>query len=349
MKIALIADQHFGARNNSNLFFDYFDRFYNDRFFPYLDEHGIDVILNAGDHLDNRKTINVLAGQRFSSTWIKNLCDRNIQEHSILGNHTVYYRNTNKVNSLDQFYKDKDNLHLYTVSPEEVEIGGIVWGMIPWITTDNKEECLEFIRTTKAQILFGHFEIIGFYMDGGHKCETGISVSELKRFDRVFSGHFHKKQTLNNVSYLGTPYDLTYADIGETKGFHVFDTETMDMEFIPFDEKLFYKFVYDDVENDYNFDEYDFSKLKGCFVKLIVSKRKDDAKYEILLDKLEEIGIYKLDIIETIEDAVYDNSVDMSLSTIEIINNHIDSSDSVSEPEALKRIMGMVYTEAMNM
>jgi hypothetical protein len=150
------------------------------------------------------------------------------------------------------------------------------------------------------------------------------------------------------VYYLGSPYDMTYADLGETKGFHIFDTETLDMEFIPYHKKMFFKFVYDDVENDYDFTSYDFSPLKDCFVKLVVTQRKDDAKFETLLDYLEKTGVYKLDVIESIESNETDSSIDMSMSTIDIINNHIDGSESVSQPEEVKKIMSMIYTEAMN-
>ena len=41
MKIAIITDQHFGARKNSKLFHDYFLKFYNDVFFPTLESEGI--------------------------------------------------------------------------------------------------------------------------------------------------------------------------------------------------------------------------------------------------------------------------------------------------------------------
>lgn len=350
MKIALVTDTHFGVRNNNSLFFDYFGRFFEDLFFPYLEEHGIDTIVHAGDHLDNRKTINVLAGQKFNELWIQNLVKRNLTEHAIIGNHTAYYRNTNKINSLSHFYDDKKNLHLYDQSPKEVEIGGVVWGMVPWITTDNRDECLEFIETTKAEIICGHFEITGFYMDGGAKCENGIGVHLLKRFKRVFSGHFHKKQTVGNIYYLGTPYDLTYADLGEQKGFHVFDTETFDLEFVPNPEKLFHRFYYDDSKHDYDWDEYDFSMLENCFVKVVVLEKNDEVKYESLLDKLEESSVYRLDISETVADPTDDeDSVDMSMSTLEIINRYIDESSSISKPDELKRLIGMAYTEAMNM
>ena len=61
MKVAIITDQHFGARKNSKLFHDYFLKFYNDIFFPYLEENGITEVIDMGDTFDSRKGIDFSA------------------------------------------------------------------------------------------------------------------------------------------------------------------------------------------------------------------------------------------------------------------------------------------------
>ena len=349
MKVALIADTHVGVRNNNSIFHDYQQRFFDNIFFPYIDDHDIDVVVHVGDHLDNRKTTNVLTSQKFDEMWVQQIISRDMVEHGILGNHTAYYKNTNTVNSLSHIYNKGNGLILYDVEPKEVEIGGLLWGMVPWITADNKEKCFEFIRTTKAEILCGHFEIMGFYMDGGHKCESGVSVSDLKRFRKVFSGHFHKKQTVANISYLGTPYDMTFSDLGEVKGFHIFDTETLDLEFIQNPEKIFHKIYYDDIK-DPDVVEKDYSFIKNGFVRLVVLNKSDHGKFDLLLDKLEDAEMYRLQIAETVsEESTESSDVDMSQSTSEIINNHIDGLAGISDPAMVKDIMNVLYTEAMNM
>ncbi|NBP57189.1 hypothetical protein EBU71_11785 [bacterium] len=55
MKVVVITDQHFGARNDSIHFLDYYERFYRDTFFPTLEEHGINTVLILGDTFDRRK------------------------------------------------------------------------------------------------------------------------------------------------------------------------------------------------------------------------------------------------------------------------------------------------------
>jgi len=66
VKIAIITDQHFGARKNSKLFHDYFLKFYEDIFFPTLIKEGITTIVDMGDTFDSRKVLILyhLNGQR---------------------------------------------------------------------------------------------------------------------------------------------------------------------------------------------------------------------------------------------------------------------------------------------
>ena len=66
MKVAIITDQHFGARKNSKQFHDYFLKFYNDVFFPTLEKHKIKTVVDMGDTFDSRKGIDfaALAGQK---------------------------------------------------------------------------------------------------------------------------------------------------------------------------------------------------------------------------------------------------------------------------------------------
>ena len=100
MKIALITDTHFGARNDSLAFNDHFYKFWEKTFFPYLDDNGIDTIIHLGDVFDRRKFISYKIAKDFRERFIKPIVHRNIKMHMIVGNHDTYYRNTNEINSL---------------------------------------------------------------------------------------------------------------------------------------------------------------------------------------------------------------------------------------------------------
>ncbi len=46
MRLAVITDTHYGARKGSKLFHDYFEKFYNDIFFPALDDNKIKTVID---------------------------------------------------------------------------------------------------------------------------------------------------------------------------------------------------------------------------------------------------------------------------------------------------------------
>ena len=91
MKVAIITDQHFGARKNSKLFHDYFLKFYNDIFFPYLEKEGITTIVDMGDTFDSRKGIDFSALSWAKNNYYDRLRDMGVTVHTIVGNHTAYY------------------------------------------------------------------------------------------------------------------------------------------------------------------------------------------------------------------------------------------------------------------
>ena len=53
MKIAIITDTHFGARNDNVNFNEYFYQFYEGVFFPYLQQNNIKTCIHLGDCFDS--------------------------------------------------------------------------------------------------------------------------------------------------------------------------------------------------------------------------------------------------------------------------------------------------------
>ena len=58
-KIALIGDTHFGIRNDSPIFHEYFKRSLK-YFFDYIDDNKIQHIIHLGDLFDRRKFLSYL-------------------------------------------------------------------------------------------------------------------------------------------------------------------------------------------------------------------------------------------------------------------------------------------------
>ena len=247
MKIALITDTHFGARNDSLPFNEYFYKFWEEVFFPIIDKKGIDTIIHLGDTMDRRKFVSYKIANDFRTRFIQPLVDRNIDTHILIGNHDTYYKNTNKVNSIQQLCTSFDGINepwIYD-GPKEVELGGCRMLFLPWICDDNYEDSIHAIDHSEAAICFGHLEIKGFEMHKGHMNMHGLDKEQFKRFEKVMSGHFHKKSDDGLIYYLGTQYQIMWSDHNCPKGFHIFDTETRELERIPNDLAIFKKIIYE--------------------------------------------------------------------------------------------------------
>ena len=206
MKIALLNDTHFGARNDSPAFIKYFNRFYDEIFFPYLQEHNITTLIHLGDVVDRRKFINYNTAHNFQHKFWKRLWDKKIDTHIILGNHDTYYKNTNEINAMQQLITSHDGVNepfIYE-KPTTVNFDGLDILLLPWIAPDIEEESIYAIDNSTAQIAMGHLEIKGFEMHKGHINEHGLEMQQFNRFEKVISGHFHRKSDNGTIYYLGT-------------------------------------------------------------------------------------------------------------------------------------------------
>ena len=346
MKIALLNDTHFGCRNDSPAFIEYQNRFYNDLFFPYLKENNIKTLIHLGDVVDRRKFINHNTAHNFKKVFWNKLEEHDIDTHIIIGNHDTYFKNTNEVNALQNLDISK-GAKVYT-SATEVEFDGLPIMFIPWICDDNEKDSVQKINDTQATIAMGHLEVKGFEMHSGHMNEHGYEKEIFKRFEKVMSGHFHKKSDDGQIFYLGTQYEMTWSDYKCPKGFHIFDTETRDLTRVENPDTIFKKLIYND--KDTNYDEFDVSSYDKCFVKLYISNRTDVEMYERLIDRFyNSINVHAMDIIEDPIDigaSVRDDILEKGEDTLTFLGNYIDQVDSDLDKQKLKQFAKELYMEA---
>ena len=92
MKVAIITDQHFGARKSSKILHDYYGKFYKNIFFPYLKDNNITTVVDMGDTFDNRRTIDLWAIDWARTNYFDVLHEMGIKVHTVVGNHTAYYK-----------------------------------------------------------------------------------------------------------------------------------------------------------------------------------------------------------------------------------------------------------------
>ena len=343
MKIALINDTHFGARNDNPNYANYFYKFWEEIFFPYLEEHNIKNIIHLGDVLDRRKFVNFKTLSDFNNKFVHRLKD--IHVDIIIGNHDTYYKNTNEINAPQELM---DWGYVYS-EPTVVERGGTKMLYVPWVTPDNVEKTTMMLEQESADIVLGHLEIKGFEMFNGAYADSGLERKLFRRFEKVLSGHFHKKSDDGQIFYLGSQYEFMWNDYNCKKGFHILDTETRELERIVNPFTIHEKVYYNDELNDYKNFEYD--KYKNKYIKLIVEKKKDYYLFDKFVDGFyKETKVHDIKIIEDYSDldasTVADDIADKSEDTPTLLDNYIDELETDLEKSRLKKLMKSLYTEA---
>ena len=354
MKVALITDQHFGGKQDSQNFLTHIERFYREQFFPYLSENDIHTVIDLGDTFDRRKFVNFNTLDKVRQFYFDTLKEQGIKLYSIVGNHSTYYRNTNSVNSSELLYGHYDNIEVYP-EVETITLDGTLIDLIPWINSENYDMSMDFIKNSKAQIALGHLEVAGFAMYKGYNAEDGVPKDIFKGYEMVCSGHYHHKSSEGNIHYLGAPYEITWNDYDDPRGFHVLDTETRELEFIRNKFRLFEKIYYDDENTDYS--TIDTGYYKNKIVKLIVENKNSSNDYEKFVDKLYESELADLTILEDLSEYSVrysddDDEDDVEMGkTSDFLDEYVDDmSDSKSEEKPkLKKLLKKIYDEALNM
>lgn len=340
MKIAILSDTHWGARKGSKFIHDYFELFYKNIFFPALEEHGVETVIHMGDAFDSRKSIDYQSLQ-----WAKRVVFEPLSKyevHMIVGNHDCYYKNTNEVNSPELLLEDYSNIHKYS-SPQTVKVGGIDVAFIPWICSENYQETLQHIKKTKAKVAMGHLELNGFRAHRGHTMEDGMDASVFDKFQKVFSGHFHTRSDNGKIFYLGNTYEIYWNDVNDTRGFHIFDTETLEHTPINNPYKLFYNIYYEDT----NYRLFDAREYEQKIVKVIVRKKSKPKDFEKFIDKLYTSGVQDLKIIENFEIQESEEFyIEEDENTLSILNRYIDESEIQLDRKVVKSLIQEIYKQA---
>jgi DNA repair exonuclease SbcCD nuclease subunit len=342
MKIAIITDQHFGARKNSKLFHDYFLKFYNNVFFPTLEEYGITTVVDMGDTFDSRKGIDFSALSWAKNNYYDRLNEMGVKVHTIVGNHTAYYKNTNQVNAVDLLLREYDNVTVYS-EPTEVMLGQLPTLFIPWINQENEGRTLKLIESTTCSCAMGHLELQGFRVNNQIVMEHGLESKLFGKFSRVYSGHYHTRSDNGTVFYLGNPYELYWNDLNDTRGFTIFDTETLEHTPVNNPYRMFYSIYYEDT----NYQTFDTREYENKIVRVIVRKKTDLKKFEKFIDKLYSSNIAELKVVENFQ--IQENEefeAFESEDTLSILNRYVEESEIELDKSIIQKLISEVYQEA---
>lgn len=350
MKIAILNDTHCGIRNSSEVMMDYQEKFYSEIFFPYLEEQGIKKILHLGDYYDNRKFINFKALEHNRKIFLEKLRELSIHMDIIPGNHDVYYKNTNNLNSLKELLGHYMNEVRIIEKPSVVNYDGLDVALVPWINQNNEEESMKFLKKCKASVVGAHLELEGFEMNAGIPCQHGMSPEHFKRFDTVLSGHFHTRSHSGNIHYLGSQMEFFWSDAHDPKFFHVYDTDTRELTPVQNTVTLFEKIYYDDTKKNPMIT--DVRHLDNKFVKIIVVNKSDPKMFDAFVDRVNSRKIHELKIAENFEEfigaSVSDDKISVE-STEELLYTYIDAVDTPLDKNQIKNMVRELMVEAQTL
>ena len=341
MKIGVISDTHWTARKSSRHLHDYFELFYKNIFFPALEEQGVEIVVHMGDAFDNRKSIDFWGLDWTRRVVLEPL--RKYEVHMIVGNHDIFLRNSTEINAPELLLKDYPNIKTYS-SPTNTKVGGIDMTFIPWICSENYDETLKVIKKSKSKIAMGHLELQGFRVNKHLVMEEhGLDPNIFTKFQKVFSGHYHTRSDNGRIFYLGNPYEMYWTDVNDTRGFHIFDTETFEHTPINNPYKLFYNIYYEDTPHQM----FDVTEYVNKIVKVIVRKKSKQKEFDKFIDKLYKVGIQDLKIVENFD--IQENEdfvIDEEENTISILNRYIDESECNFDKNVIKGIFQDLYQQS---
>jgi DNA repair exonuclease SbcCD nuclease subunit len=340
MKAVILNDTHFGFKNDSPIMLEYFLSFFEKQLFPYIKENNIKTIFHLGDLFDRRKYINFKTLNSVQERFFNPLLDMGIKCIIICGNHDTYYKNTNKINSLDELASRYSNWSIYS-EPTEIELSTGCVALLPWINPENEQAAATFVENTTCSVLLGHLELSGFQSIRGVSVEQGYDSKYFNKFESVLSGHYHIKSSRDNIYYLGTQYQMGFSDVWEEKGFHVFDFKDRTLEFVQNRERLFYTLDYCEDSKE----KIDFEQYKNKYVKIFIKNKTKQPLFEKYLDKFYEVGVAELAVAEDIAANPELVAVDVHKDTLQLLHEEIDT---ISEKSIDKNILACIINTAYN-
>jgi DNA repair exonuclease SbcCD nuclease subunit len=347
MTVAIITDTHYGIRNDHQAFLDNQKRFFDEVFFPKIDELGIKRVIHLGDLVDRRKYVNYVTARRLRKDFLEPMAERDLEVDFLLGNHDTYFKETNSVNALQELLEDRyPKMKIFDTA---TEVENVLY--VPWICAANHDHTMKMIQDTKAQICMGHLDLKGFEMYRGVVHNEGLDPSIFAKFDQTFSGHFHHKSESGGIHYLGAANEQNWSDYNDARGFHTFDMQTRDLVFHSNPFRMFEKILYTDSDND-ALVEKDIPDVKNKFIKIVVRQKNSAEAFDMFIDQLEKQGPLQIQIVDdhlNLDMNEDENIIDEAEDTLTIFRKAINQSNNVGvDIDRLNQFITELYNEALS-
>jgi DNA repair exonuclease SbcCD nuclease subunit len=330
-EVAVIGDVHLGLHQSNNVWHD-ISVSYAKWLKQTLIDRNIKDIIFLGDILDNRNEVSVTT-LHILHRFFKTLEDFNII--ITIGNHDCYYTKRSDVHSLGTL-SDWTNIEVID-KPVSVNLFNQTLTFCPWNT--------QLADIPKSDILFGHFEINTFKMNGGHVCESGYNSQELlDKASLILSGHFHKTDTRDykngKIVYVGSTYENNWGEYGDPKGFYILNLHDNALEFVSnnvspkhvkirLSELIAVGKISDSIKKEFN----------GNIITFIIDVETDQKVLDSLLAKLYSLSPISIKLenellakpVVAITEEIKFTGVDIKADIVEFVNglDGVDNKDAI--------------------
>ncbi|QFR55647.1 recombination endonuclease subunit [Yersinia phage JC221] len=342
MSYLLVGDLHAGLRNDNQWNEDNLYRVFK-QLVEYCKANKIDTVFQSGDFFDVRKATTQTTMNFVREKLVPLLAEAKVTMYVLVGNHDTQFKNKIRPNAPRELLSQYEWFRVVD-EPETVEIwdenDNQKWiDLIPWICEENSQQIFDFIKKSTSEFCLGHFELSGYYFYKNSKSDHGLEPDFLKKYQRVFSGHYHHANEGDNVFYIGTPLTMSANDEEETRGFYEFNGKP-ELAFIANPDISHRRIVYPAQK------DVDLSLYKNTSVRLIVNSIDNDlGKFQTELEKVaHELSI--IDNLKTESDIDTDFEIESSYS---LMIKYVDNMNHSDEDKAeIKKLIQSLHTEAVN-
>ena len=146
---------------------------------------------------------------------------------------------------------------------------------------------------------------------------------------------------------------MTWNDYDCPRGFHILDTETLELEFIQNHYSLFQRVIYDDEGKDIKdlLEIVDKMHFGGVYCKIIVSQKTNPYWFDLFVSRIESKGPFDLKIVDqTSYNVQTEDVVDQAEDTLSIISKAVDRLEDISVDRTnLKNLFSGLYKQAISL
>ena len=241
-------------------------------------QHKVDLVVNGGDTFNTRGTIRTNcfdALARHYNQWRKD----GLRQVILIGNHDQEDR-AGAIHPMRAFAFD--GWHVVDV-PTAIND----FTFFPYMPLDKIEDATLKYRSKYAVV---HWGIRGAKRNDWNVDIDGVPIEWLENYKAVFSGHYHYRNNIKNIQYIGSPMQQNFGEKEQIKGTLLYDTKKDLSTFIPIEGTSRHYEINEGDVVPHDLRSKDFVKLKLCgtaeqISKVSVNQFHEKFKCNVVLEK----------------------------------------------------------------